>query len=195
MSDICLISASPFDLEINRKEIFRYLNVAKSDSATRMLVEKCIDEICTIATPRAVYVESNVAVAGDEIKFDFMTVKSQNLATNLKLCKRAYAFAATLGIALDREIEKYYRISQLKSSVYHAIGSALIESFCDRVNEILVSNNDSAPRFSPGYGDFSLNYQKTLLTALDAERKIGIILGESLMMSPSKSVTAIIGIK
>ena len=50
------------------------------------------------------------------------------------------------------------------------------------------------PRFSPGYGDLSLEMQRDIFRVLDCPRKIGLTLNESLLMSPSKSVTAIIGI-
>ena len=50
------------------------------------------------------------------------------------------------------------------------------------------------PRFSPGYGDLPLELQKDVFRVLDCPRKIGLSLNESLLMSPSKSVTAIIGI-
>ena len=50
------------------------------------------------------------------------------------------------------------------------------------------------PRFSPGYGDLPLAVQREFMTLLDCAHLIGINLNESLLMSPSKSVTAIIGI-
>ena len=48
-------------------------------------------------------------------------------------------------------------------------------------------------RFSPGYGDLPLDVQKNIFPLLDCERKIGLTLNESLIMSPSKSVTAFVG--
>lgn len=184
------------DLKINKKEVLKYLKITKSDPVTDALVDECIKDICNIASPRAVYLETNVEFLDDDVvNFDFMTIKSHSLTINMKKCKRAYIFAATLGIEVDRKIEKYSKILQSKSAVYHAVGSAMIESFCNYVNDTLVDNQKSTRRFSPGYGDLSLDCQKSILTALDAERKIGIILGESLLMSPSKSVTAIIGLK
>ena len=50
-------------------------------------------------------------------------------------------------------------------------------------------------RFSPGYGDFDIVYQKDIFAILDCPKRIGLTLNSSLMMSPSKSVTAIIGFK
>ena len=185
------------DLRINRKEAMRYLRIAKSDSITDALANECIKEIYQIASPKAVYLESEIEFLDDDmVKFDFMTVKSHSLTVNLKRCKRAIVFSATLGIEVDRAIEKYSKILQSKAAVYHAVGSALIEAFCNYVDDALTENvRKSTRRFSPGYGDLPLECQRDILKALDAERKIGIILSDSLLMSPSKSVTAIIGIK
>jgi len=51
------------------------------------------------------------------------------------------------------------------------------------------------PRFSPGFGDFGLEHQKAILDLVNAERLLGITVNKSYMMSPMKSVTAIMGIK
>ena len=50
------------------------------------------------------------------------------------------------------------------------------------------------PRFSPGYGDVSLEVQKDFFRLLPCQR-IGLTLMDTLIMSPEKSVTAFIGIK
>ena len=39
-----------------------------------------------------------------------------------------------------------------------------------------------------------LRYQKDIFSVLDCQRKIGLTLNDSMLMSPTKSVTAIIGI-
>jgi cobalamin-dependent methionine synthase I len=50
-------------------------------------------------------------------------------------------------------------------------------------------------RYSPGYGDLPLEMQREIIRALDCGRTIGVTLTESLLMQPSKSVTAVIGMK
>ena len=50
------------------------------------------------------------------------------------------------------------------------------------------------PRFSPGYGDLPLTLQPEICAALDVQRRLGIHVTESLLMIPSKSVTAVIGL-
>ena len=46
---------------------------------------------------------------------------------------------------------------------------------------------------APGYGDLPLSCQPTLLSVLDATRRLGITLTPSLLMVPTKSVTAVLG--
>ena len=50
------------------------------------------------------------------------------------------------------------------------------------------------PRFSPGYGDFSIQHQKAVLAMLEASKRIGVTMTDSYMLTPTKSVTAVIGI-
>ena len=47
------------------------------------------------------------------------------------------------------------------------------------------------PRRSPGYGELPLALSREILEKLDATRKIGVALTESLSLVPTKSVTAI----
>ena len=54
---------------------------------------------------------------------------------------------------------------------------------------------DIKPRFSPGYGDVPLEIQKDIVMLLDCAKRIGVSLNDSLLMSPSKSVTAFIGLQ
>jgi cobalamin-dependent methionine synthase I len=80
-----------------------------------------------------------------------------------------------------------------------ALGSERVESLCDAfegyLKERLGEGIALRPRFSPGYGDLSLEFQREVFTLLDCPRSLGISLSESLLMTPEKSVTALIGIK
>ncbi len=58
----------------------------------------------------------------------------------------------------------------------------------------LFDHTGQRPRFSPGYGDLTLLAQKDIFAVLDCGKRIGLTLNDSLLMSPSKSVTAFVGI-
>ena len=81
-----------------------------------------------------------------------------------------------------------------------AIGAERIESLCNIFNTELATKMNSqdkklAPRFSPGYGDLPLEIQSDIFRVLNCSTKIGLTLNKSLLMTPTKSVTAIIGIR
>ena len=71
----------------------------------------------------------------------------------------------------------------------------LCDIFCKEIREDVEQlHRTVTPRYSPGYGDMPLEKQKDIFALLDCNRQIGISLNESLLMTPSKSVTAIFGI-
>ena len=76
-----------------------------------------------------------------------------------------------------------------------ALSSAAVESFCDYACDKISEGIHCANRFSPGYGDVSIEVQKPLLARLNAERLLGITLNNAYLMTPVKSITAIMGIR
>ena len=108
-------------------------------------------------------------------------------------------FAATVGLEMDRLIARYGGVSPARSLLFQALGAerieALCDAFCARTAEDLARQGRGVTvRFSPGYGDVPLGLQNDIFRALDCPRKIGLTLNESLLMSPSKSVTAVFGV-
>ena len=89
--------------------------------------------------------------------------------------------------------------SAADAAIYQAAGAAAIEAFLDSENDRLKKEYEARdlylrPRFSPGYGDLKLDHQKDWFRLLDISKQTGIELTDSLLMVPTKSVTAIIGI-
>ncbi len=196
MSELFLVGFNDASaLEINKNEIKRYLSICKSDTQCDELISWGITKTYEVAKPRAVYFEDKIAILDNEIRFSFDTVESKNLSKNLCGCQKAYVFCATLGIEVDRLIQRYAKIEPSKSVVLNSVASALIEEFCDYINNLLKEKSVLCPRFSAGYGDFSITHQKKILDALDASKKLGVSLTESYMMTPTKTVTAVVGIK
>lgn len=76
-----------------------------------------------------------------------------------------------------------------------AIGAERIEALCDTFCKDMENDFVLKPRFSPGYGNLPLQIQKDIISVLDCPKQIGLTLNSSMLMSPTKSVTAITGIK
>ena len=98
---------------------------------------------------------------------------------------------ATLGIGVDRLILKTSKLSAKESFIIDAMADALIEALCDYAQKEIGESLTIGGRFSPGYADLPLSHQPSLIQFLDAGRRLGIFLGKSYLMSPSKSITAI----
>ena len=133
----------------------------------------------------------------------FLSINSQKLSAHIKECRYAILFAATIGPGADMLIRRYSGRSTVKSAILQAAGAAAIEAFADEVTEqirteidILFSQSETKfkMRFSPGYGDFSLEHQKDFFRLLQLEKNLGMSLNSALLMSPFKSITAVIGV-
>ncbi len=128
------------------------------------------------------------------IDLGFGEFQSIDLYRNLGGAKEAFIFAVTIGIGVDRHLMRLYSLSAAEHFISDGIASALAEAACDRVNEILAAGLDCRKRFSPGYGDFPLELQPKVLETVNAGRLLGITLSSSLLMTPKKSITAVMGI-
>ncbi len=185
--------------EWNRKEILRYAGVRGDAPLLDVLLRECLDEAESKLVYKVCYRELPVVDHGFFLDLGFTKTESLSLKRNLSGCERIVLFAATVGIGIDRLIARYATVSPTKSLLFQAIGAERIESLCDVFTRELEQEKKAegyrvCPRFSAGYGDFPLEVQREIFAVLDCPRKIGVTLNESLLMSPSKSVTAIVGV-
>ena len=180
---------------INKKEIFRYAGVRGSVEGLDSLVDECIAEAKEVLAYKVCYREFWILREGQGLDLGFCVTDSSDLGKNLEGCKSIVLFAATLGVGIDRLIARYSAVSPAKALIFDAMGAERIEALCDEFcRDIEAEKGSVRPRFSAGYGDLPLELQKNIFEVLDAPRKIGLSLSESLVMSPSKSVTAIVGV-
>jgi hypothetical protein len=198
--------------ETDRKEVRRYLGYygKKADAAIEEQIGFCLEEMCTAAEPGAVFRRCGLilhddgriritALPEDRIQGTLMETASKSLARNLQGCCGAYLMAVTLGQGPDLVVRRAAVLSPGKMVICQAAGAAMAEAWCDEVNREIREEASRLgfacrPRFSPGYGDLPLTLQKDFETALEMKKEIGISLTDSLLMVPTKSVTAIIGL-
>lgn len=184
---------SPYSLTVEKGELLKRLSV-KGDynvSSLNDLISEVLKEVkcCYTAVKTTVKYGKN-----DDIIFDFGTFSSKSLKSVLNGNTSIYIFAVTLGNSVDRLINKYQKISLSKQFFIDAIASSLIESARKEVQKILTNNDLDSRCFSPGYGDLSLQIQPYILTLLNASKLINVTINKSLLMSPSKTITAIVGV-
>ena len=186
--------------EISRREILRYMGCKNLSPETEELINNAISECIERLTYKIVYREFPLQHKGNYIDLGFVRTESKDLKKALSSCDSIMLFAATVGIDIDRVILKHGKFSPSLALAIQALGAerieALCNTFCHEINVICALNGKTTlPRFSPGYGDLPLSLQRDIFTALDCTKHIGLTLNNSLLMSPTKSVSAIIGIK
>ena len=181
---------------ICKNEILRYAGCKTDNDLPSGMLEDCINEAEKVLTYSVCYMPVDVKICGENTDFGSFSVKSKTVAKNLEGCKKSVIFAATLGVGIDRLISKYSLLSPAKAVILGAIGNERIEALCDAFCTDIKAKTGyyALPRFSPGYSDFDLERQKDIFDLLNCRKLIGLTLNDSLLMSPSKSVTAFAGI-
>ena len=192
--------------DLDREEIFRYLGYggAQPDPATLALAEECSRELLAAAQPRYRYAVYPIRESGRGVQVGDTPFfwEGESIREHLAGCRRAALLCATLSQPADRLIHTAGLGDMAKGLVMDVCASVAIEQVCDRAEEEIrakLAAEEEGPlyftfRFSPGYGDLPLTIQKEFLALLDAPRRIGLCATENQILTPRKSVTAVIGI-
>lgn len=195
-----MIQTQTFSLPpVNRREILRYAGIREETPELTALLEEALADALPLLAGKVCWREFPLTWQEDVLDLGLAQTDSAALARNLAGCDRILVFAATLGLGIDRLITRCSRLSPAKAVLIQAIGAERIEALCDRFceeigREFNAGGSYLRPRFSPGYGDFPLDMQRAIFRVLDCPRQIGLTLNDSCLMSPSKSVTAILGL-
>lgn len=194
---------------INRNEAFRYMGygsntpddrvVSVARECERMLLES-IDAKYTyryfgIENPDGTDSASGtvcVSLEGCDL-----ILLGDAIREHLKECRGVVLLAATLSEAVDRLIRRLELNRMTAALIADSMASAAIEQVCDIAEKEIMDRFPGSYctwRFSPGYGDFPLECQRRFLDVLDAPKRIGVNITRGGLMTPCKSVTAVIGV-
>ncbi len=176
---------------LDEREVYRYARCPQPGEPEQKLLASVRGEVEHKLTYRVCWREVSVSVTEDMCTLGGVSVCSKSLSRALEGCETAVVFAATIGLELDRLLVKYNRLDAAKALFLQSLGAERVEALCDAFCAQFPS---AKMRFSPGYGDLPLDFQRDLFAMLSCEKHIGLTLNESLLMSPSKSVTAIMGL-
>ncbi len=187
-------------MELNVREALRYLGVkGEPDKATLETVTAVGARLTRQVRPKYTYRVFPLRFDEGEVRLEGTGVAlTGGMAEGmLKDCDRAVILLCTLGAGF----EVLYRAEQARdaarAAMLDACGSAWVEAGCDEAGKEIAARFPGAyltDRFSPGYGDLPLALQPALCALLDGEKRLGVQVTKSLLMNPSKSVTAVIGL-
>lgn len=195
MSTVYVRSLEPD--RIDETEVIRYMRCPKANDEILKLLWECEREAMSCLDYKVCFSPLSLTIDRNYCDFGAFGTVSSDLSKRLKGCTEAIVFAATVGVGIDRLVAKYAHISPSKALIFQALGAERVEALCDKVCELFPQElgRPVTARFSPGYGDLELAVQKSVFSVLNCEKRIGLTLNDNLMMLPTKSVTAFVGLK
>lgn len=178
------------------KDILRYLGVKTPDERTIRLIDeekKSAENIIpsdTYACFDAVIAENGVFLQGTNV---FL---SGNLAKkHFAGCRKIIVLLATLGLKSEWALKRAFALNAANAVVLDAVFTDKLEKYLDeREKELAGEFGVLTTRISCGYGDLPISVQKDLFDLIDGGR-LGVRMNECYMLTPNKSVIAIIGVQ
>jgi hypothetical protein len=175
--------------QINREHWLASLGV-KGDAARDEALLEQLDEgerlLFEAAKPKAVY----KIMAREDVKTEGIAITK-----HLEGCHKVAIMGVTLGIGVDNLLRQTQVKDMAMAVILDCGASVLIEQMCDEFEKIIKNENQEymTSRFSPGYGDYPIEYQRDIVRYIDGQRQIGLNVTANSLMVPRKSVTALIG--
>jgi len=172
------------DIEPEEVEILRLLGRAADPGKARQwtvnLVREAVEEARSLVEPQGVYGFFDRDDVPGHVVFDS--------AERVGLC------VCTIGPRLEGRVYELMSSGELaKGVVLDAVGSEAAEAAARWMDERMAGEESPgglrpSGRFSPGYGQWTLEGQRLIFDLLDAG-PIGVHLSRSMMMTPRKSVS------
>lgn len=182
---------------VNVNEALRYLGYGdnKPDDNTKKLLDICSEELLKVIQPKYVYrvFDLNEDYSIDGADFE---LKGEAIKNHLSGCKKIAMMCVTLSAGVDSLIRRKQIGDMAQAAIIDSMASAAVEQVCDKVEEIIKKefpNYEYTWRFGIGYDDFPLELQQQFLNVVNASKQIGVCVNDSFMLTPTKSVTCIIG--
>lgn len=193
---------------VDRGEVLRYLGYAGQELTPELdaRIDEVVADCLRACRPQGVTRVFDVAGRGKrdgapviELAGTALSLAGRSIAEHLDGAVAVGVLAVTVGMGVEAELRRLSLTDPLAQVVFDAAGTAAVERAADAAEASVVAEAAGrglhcGSRFSPGYGDLPLSTQPVLLDALDAGRLLGIRLSPALLMSPTKSVTAVVGL-
>lgn len=186
---------------LNRKEALRYMGQADLNCDDRLgkLLDDCEAKVLSAVRPHYLYQCFDFTREEDGIHLDgtSLVLPGKDILNHLTGCEKAVLMCATLSSDVDRMIRVAELSDMLCALAMDCLASTAIEQLCDKV-ELKIKQDfpgyEMTWRYGVGYGDLPISLQREFLTVLNAGKKIGLNATESYILTPRKSVTAVIGL-
>lgn len=177
----------------------KYLNCPTCDDEFLRLFECVKKEVVAVAQPKKLCVlcEASCKKGYYYLEKLNLTLKSEDINKLFDSCDKVAVFVVTLGAMVDKKIAFYSNCDVMRATMFDAVASVYVENILDDLQEEFLNKYPEkyhTMRFSAGYGDLPLCLQKSIIESTEANKFLGISVGDNFIMTPSKSITAFVGL-
>ena len=161
-------------------------------------VESALIEVKNLASPSGCELVLDIIESGDSfIKASDIIFNSRSLARAIEGASRISLLLTTIGSACEESS------SELETSGEHlgmflldAAASVMVENVIKELHRETcerMKNFRGSMRFSPGFGDFSFEYQTDIIRLLGGKETGVKVMADTFFLIPRKSVTGVVG--
>lgn len=190
-------------LTVDPVETRRYAGLQKAEDFKQELIDEACQEARLLIQPKGIWqiydydaASQTVCNPGSAAK---VKLQGKSIGKHLQKSCKVAVLSATIGEEIENQVTQFFEQGRYSFSVLlDAAATTAIEEVADGMEKNIfnvVKRQGLAMtwRFSPGYGDWPIEQQPEVLAMAHGE-EIGVSLTEALMLTPRKSITAIIGL-
>ena len=191
-------------LRVDRGEVLRFQGYKKGvdvpDAAVLALFEEALGLGESLIEPRVVYRTVKVTGEGaDLLEAGGQSLHIPEIGRLWGSLEEIGAGICTIGAPLERRVRELWEERELPLAVMlDSVGSAAVESLAEYTNDLLCqmaipAGTKVTNRISPGYAGWDTAEQSALFALCPGE-PVGVVLNESCVMTPGKSISFLVGV-
>lgn len=187
--------------QIDQKEMMRYAGLPpKSKEFPDSEIRAAINEAAALSLPRGIWqllpYDPEKGIIESE---ESMTLMGNAIKKHLSKSYSVAVLSVTAGEDIEKASDDHFKKGEyVRGLLLDAAATAITEHLADQLDDYIKKDafrtgQKTTWRFSPGYGDWPVTQQPALCRLIHAE-EIGVHVTDHSMLTPRKSVTAIIGL-
>lgn len=194
------------DVDVDKEFVYRNMGYRDTTKINKRLIpeiNKCINEAKAIIKPKVIFDEFSVSVNTDKQKITFDDTHfftGEYVIKNINNCSSVIIAVSSLGKEFEGKIKECLDDNDtLKGLILDAVGSTALMNFNNKfwlylVEMVKKRKLGLSRQISPGDNDFPIEQQSVVFELVDC-KEIGVVLNESYVMNPLKSLSMIYGVK
>lgn len=190
---------NPIITQLNISETRRYAGLHDTGNFSEQMLRYACTEARILANPQGIWQVYPYDAATATINaLTPLTLQGNSIKNHLSTAVYISILCVTIGGIIEEKVTEYFTKGEYtKGLLLDAAGTTAVEAAADQVCQMIAQHANKLGcqttfRFSPGYGDWNVTIQPVILDLSDAQ-EINVSATLSAMLTPRKSITAVIG--